>query len=67
MKEFDAEELAGYNGDTGNPDYVAHQGNVYDVSESKLWYNGMHMRRHHAGRDLTTDIQAAPHEPDVSG
>ena len=65
MKEFDAEELAGYNGENGNPVYVAYQGNVYDVSESKLWYNGMHMRRHHAGRDLTTDIQAAPHEPDV--
>jgi uncharacterized membrane protein len=23
------------------------------------------MKRHHAGKDLTTDIQAAPHEPDV--
>jgi uncharacterized membrane protein len=23
------------------------------------------MKRHHAGRDLTTDIQGAPHEPDV--
>ena len=65
MKEFDAEELAGYNGENGNPVYVAYEGNVYDVSDSKLWSNGMHMRRHHAGRDLTTDIQAAPHEPDV--
>ena len=65
MKEFDAQELAGYNGENGNPVYVAYQGTVYDVSDSKRWRNGMHMRRHHAGRDLTTDIQAAPHEPDV--
>jgi predicted heme/steroid binding protein/uncharacterized membrane protein len=65
MKEFSVEELAGYNGENGNPTYVAYRGEVYDVSDSKLWRNGMHMRRHHAGRDLTTDIQAAPHEPDV--
>lgn len=65
MKEFDAEELSVYNGENGNPVYVSFQGNVYDVSDSKLWRGGIHMRRHHAGRDLTTDIQAAPHEPDV--
>jgi predicted heme/steroid binding protein/uncharacterized membrane protein len=65
MKEFSADELARYNGENGNPVYIAYQGNVYDVSDSKLWRNGMHMKRHHAGKDLTTDIQAAPHEPDV--
>lgn len=65
MKEFDADELAKYNGENGNPVYVAYQDNVYDVSDSKHWRTGIHMRRHHAGRDLTTDIQAAPHEPDV--
>jgi len=65
MKEFDSEELAGYNGENGKPVYLAYQGYVYDVSDSKLWHGGMHMRRHHAGRDLTADIQAAPHEPDV--
>ncbi|MGA8179119.1 MAG: DUF2231 domain-containing protein [Desulfobacterales bacterium] len=65
MKEFSIEELARYNGENGNPAYVAYRGEVYDVSDSKLWRNGMHMRRHHAGSDLTTDIQAAPHEPDI--
>jgi predicted heme/steroid binding protein/uncharacterized membrane protein len=65
MKEFNADELSRYNGENGNPVYVVHQGNVYDVSGSKLWRNGMHMKRHHAGRDLTTDILSAPHEPDV--
>ena len=65
MKEFDEAELAGYNGENGKPVYVALKGKVYDVSESKLWRNGIHMKRHDAGGDLTTDIQAAPHEADV--
>lgn len=65
MKEFTEEELAKNNGEDGRPIYIAHGGKVYDVSESKLWRNGTHMKRHQAGNDLTTDIQAAPHEPDV--
>jgi predicted heme/steroid binding protein/uncharacterized membrane protein len=65
MKEFSEEELARNNGENGNPTYIAHAGKVYDVSGSKLWRNGVHMKRHKAGDDLTTDIQAAPHEMDV--
>ena len=65
MREFNLEELAGYNGEDGKPVYIAGSGKVYDVSESKLWRNGIHMKRHKAGCDLTTDIQAAPHEKDV--
>ena len=65
MKEFDAAELAKFNGENGNPVYVVYKSKVYDITGSKLWRNGMHMKRHHAGRDLTVDIQGAPHEPDV--
>jgi predicted heme/steroid binding protein/uncharacterized membrane protein len=65
MKEFTTEELAAYNGEDNEKIYVAHKGKVYDVSESKMWKGGLHMKRHKAGNDLTTDIQAAPHEPDV--
>ena len=65
MKEFTEEELAAYNGKDGNPAYIAHKGKVYDVSESKMWKGGQHMRRHNAGSDLSSDIQAAPHEADV--
>jgi len=65
MKEFDADELARFNGENGSPIYVAHDGKVYDVSKSKLWRNGQHMKRHSAGVDLTADIQAAPHDSDV--
>jgi predicted heme/steroid binding protein/uncharacterized membrane protein len=65
MKRFTKEELAQFNGQDGKPVYIAHKGNVYDVSESKLWKGGLHMRRHNAGTDLTVDIQAAPHETEV--
>jgi predicted heme/steroid binding protein/uncharacterized membrane protein len=65
MKEFNLEELAQYNGENGNPIYIAHQGKVYDVTNSKLWKGGAHMKRHRSGEDLTTDLQAAPHNADV--
>jgi predicted heme/steroid binding protein/uncharacterized membrane protein len=61
MKSFTQEELAKCNGQDGKPVYIAHKGNVYDVSESRMWKGGLHMRRHNAGTDLTTDIHAAPH------
>jgi len=62
MKEFDADELAGFNGENGKPAYIAHDGKVYDVSGSKLWRKGQHMNRHRSGADLTSDMQAAPHD-----
>ena len=65
MKEFTPEELAQFDGKDGRPVYIAHNANVYDVSESRMWRGGLHMKRHHAGTDLTTDIQAAPHDPTV--
>jgi len=65
MIEFDAEELAGFNGKNGNPTYIAYDGKVYDVSESKLWRKGLHMNRHRSGEDLTSDMQAAPHDFNV--
>ena len=65
MQEFDIAELENYDGNNGKPVYVAYKGKVYDISDSKLWRNGLHMKRHHAGQDMTADIQGAPHEPDV--
>ena len=61
MKEIDLKELLQYNGQDGKQIYIAHEGKVYDVTESGLWKGGTHMFQHHAGNDLTADIKAAPH------
>jgi len=65
MKEFDTADLLKYDGKEGRPVYVGYQGKVFDMSESKRWKGGIHMNRHHAGRDLTIELQAAPHTPEV--
>jgi predicted heme/steroid binding protein/uncharacterized membrane protein len=65
MTEFDVESLAEFDGKEDKPVYIAHQGRVIDVSNSRLWRGGIHMQRHHAGLDLTTDILAAPHGTEV--
>jgi predicted heme/steroid binding protein/uncharacterized membrane protein len=65
MKEIDPKDLPQFNGKDGQPVYIVHNGRVIDVSESKLWKTGLHMNRHRAGQDLTTDIKAAPHGLEV--
>ena len=40
--------------------YIAQGGKVIDVTASKLWKGGLHMKRHRAGSDLSADIAAAP-------
>lgn len=65
MLELDLEELAENTGREGKPVYIAYQGKIYDVSGSKLWKTGTHMRRHSSGKDLTVDLGAAPHGPEV--
>ncbi|MBW1982166.1 MAG: DUF2231 domain-containing protein [Deltaproteobacteria bacterium] len=65
LKKFSRDELKEFNGTEGKPVYIAHEGKVYDVSESKLWRTGIHMRRHHSGEDLSEDFKAAPHGPEV--
>jgi predicted heme/steroid binding protein/uncharacterized membrane protein len=65
MKELELGGLAEYDGKDGRPVYIVHQGRVFDVSQSKLWKGGVHMKRHHAGQDLTTDFGGAPHGTEV--
>lgn len=65
LKEFTVEELRHYNGQDGKPVYIAYNGKVYEVSESKMWRSGTHMRRHAAATDLSGEIANAPHETDV--
>lgn len=40
--------------------WVAFEGKVYDVTESRLWQNGQHYE-HWAGQDLTNELKDAPH------
>ncbi|MCL4473228.1 MAG: cytochrome B5 [Actinobacteria bacterium] len=65
MKKFTITELHDFNGQAGKPVYVAYNGKVYDVSASFLWEKGDHQGEHAAGNDLTDEIAAAPHEPDM--
>ncbi len=65
MDSFDREKLAEHNGRDGKKTYVAYDGRVYDLSDSKRWKNGKHMMRHEAGADLTVELKAAPHGPEV--
>ncbi len=64
-KEIDEKTLLEYTGKEGKPTYISAHGRVIDVSASKLWKGGLHMGRHHAGKDLTADIAGAPHGLEV--
>ena len=63
--EIDKKKLAENDGKEGKPAHVAANGKVYDVTESKMWKNGLHMNRHKAGEDLTESLGAAPHGDEV--
>jgi predicted heme/steroid binding protein/uncharacterized membrane protein len=65
LKEYDDKALGESDGSESKPAFVAVDGFVYDVSASKLWKGGLHMKRHPAGRDLSGDIAAAPHGKEV--
>ncbi len=59
------EQLKQYNGQNKQKAYVAYKGNVYDVSSSPLWENGIHKKIHEAGLDLTDAMENAPHAEEV--
>jgi len=58
---FSLEELGQYDGQEGRATYVAVKGRVYDLSASKLWKDGVHMARHHAGTVLDEALARSPH------
>jgi predicted heme/steroid binding protein/uncharacterized membrane protein len=64
-KEFSLEELKTCNGTEGRPVYIVYQDRVIDVSTSKRWHTGRHMGSHQSGQDLTRELEAAPHGPEV--
>jgi predicted heme/steroid binding protein len=58
---FTLEELETYDGQNGNPAYVAIDGIVYDVSDVDAWKNGKHKNGLTAGADLTSKLGDSPH------
>jgi predicted heme/steroid binding protein len=64
VKKFTISELFQFNGKNGNPAYVGYKGKVYDVTESYQWGDGEHLG-HNAGKDLTDQMEIAPHSEEV--
>jgi predicted heme/steroid binding protein len=65
LKKFTAKELEECNGKNGKPACVAYKGKVYDFSQSGLWSGGEHMGMHNAGKDVTEELELAPHGEEV--
>jgi len=64
-RKVTSKELEEHNGKNGKPAYIAYQGKVYDISQSDLWRGGEHMGMHQAGKDLTEELELAPHREEV--
>lgn len=64
LPKISKSQLALRNGQDKPEIWVAYQGKVYDVTESRLWRNGKHYE-HWAGQDLTEEISNAPHTKEV--
>ena len=60
MTSYSKSQLALRNGQDREEVWVAYKGNIYDVSSSIRWKEGMHYE-HWAGQDLTDELPDAPH------
>jgi predicted heme/steroid binding protein/uncharacterized membrane protein len=64
-KTFSLEDIKACDGTDDKPAYIVYQDRVIDVSASQHWHAGHHMGTHQAGHDLTREIEAAPHGPEI--
>lgn len=61
LEEMTLEELKSYDGQNGNPAYIAIDGIIYDVSNVSQWKNGTHNGQT-AGNNLSDQIASlSPH------
>lgn len=60
-QDLTLEELHSFDGKEGRPAFIAYKGKVYDVTNSRLWKDGSHARKHLASHDLTDALKTAPH------
>jgi 2-oxoglutarate/2-oxoacid ferredoxin oxidoreductase subunit beta len=65
LQSLSLEELHRFDGTEGKPIYVGYKGRVYDLSASPLFQGEKRMRCHIAGKDLTQDLNVAPHGEDL--
>jgi len=65
LKKISIDDLRRHDGREGRPAWVGWDGKVYDVTGSRLWKEGVHVRKHNAGQDLTSDMDLAPHDDSV--
>lgn len=64
MNNYTLQQLALRNGQDKEDIWVAFEGIIYDVTNSKLWKEGKHYE-HWAGQDLTDELPDAPHDSKV--
>ena len=64
MMLYTKQQLALRNGQDRDEIWVAFEGVIYDVSNSRLWREGKHYE-HWAGQDLTEELSDAPHDSKV--
>ena len=64
LPSYTRSQLALRNGQDRDEIWVAYQGVIYDVTESRLWRHGKHYE-HWAGQDLTDELPDAPHNEQV--
>lgn len=60
LPTYTKNQLALRNGQDRDEIWIAYNGLIYDVTESRLWRNGKHYE-HWAGQDLTPELKDAPH------
>jgi predicted heme/steroid binding protein len=64
LTKYSTTELLNRDGRKSKEIWVAYKGKIYDVSTSDLFEDGDHYG-HLAGRDLTIEMEDAPHLDDV--
>ena len=63
-EKYTLQQLALRNGKDKPQIWIAYKGKIYDVTDSRLWRNGLHYE-HWAGQDLTPELKDAPHTESV--